>query len=592
MERKFPDFIIYFWNLNGRKRVAFKGHLEINADEKYFGVYFPINYPNQQPKVGLLKDLKKDQKFLVEDGEHINLDYSYCLFPSDGGIHSWRYYYSAAYALEKLKAYYSTKKEDIDIFEHTSEEFDFPGRFGKGIVFIPDSIVGMIFNNKYITLKLLEIDIENEEIYWIIDNNLEILRKYQYGFLNEFEFNQKEIICVLLPESPQIFKEKAYKFENFCKFFGDYFKNFFSKEIDFENKNLLLLNQNKKAILYLNLSSESKPKYSPTRIFFNKVKSVSIPETNFLRARDFLKNTFEELGACKVILVGLGSIGSRIAIELVKSGVKNFVLYDFDRLEPENVCRHIGNNLELGLKKVTIVRNHLHYINPNCNIKPISENPVDGENVQKFRNHVTNSDLVIVSTGNYESEMFVNEITTRVKKPAIYCYADENVNTGAIFYYNPSHGPCYECLQSNLDKEANPNYNEKLDQILRPDESQPYPGRSYYEVPGIPGISIDINFISLIVSKLIITILSKGIKPFNSYYSIFPSNKHFFLWKNRGNLLDFGLESFKVEKVPDCYFCSTTGRRYILDSKNRKRLRKLILKYRNRKLNIEKLESK
>ncbi len=162
----------------------------------------------------------------------------------------------------------------------------------------------------------------------------------------------------------------------------------------------------------------SKPENSPTRLFFNKVKIVSIPETNFIRAKDFLKDTFNELGAYQVTLVGLGSIGSKIAIDLVKSGVKNFVLYDYDRLEPENVCRHIGNNLELGLKKVTIVRNHLYYINPNCSIEPISENPVDGDNIVKFRNRVRNSDLVIVSTGNYESEMFVNEITTRQRKPA------------------------------------------------------------------------------------------------------------------------------------------------------------------------------
>lgn len=107
-------------------------------------------------------------------------------------------------------------------------------------------------------------------------------------------------------------------------------------------------------------------------------------------------------------------------------------------------------------------------------------------------------------------------------------------------------------------------------------------------MPGIPGISIDIDFISLIVSKLIITILSKGNNSFNNYYSIFPDNKHFYLWKNRGNLLDFGLEAYKIEKVSKCYFCSTAGRRYILDSKNQRRLKKLIFKYRNRKLELEK----
>ena len=589
MQEKFPDFKIVFWKLNGRERVAFKGSIEINDERQFFGVYFPKNYPFQQPKVGILKDLRKDQKFLVDDGEHINLDYSHCLFPSDGGTHSWRYYYSAAYALDKLLAYYSINKREIEIFEHTSEEFDFPGRFGDFIVFMPIEVVEIIFKKKFVSLKLLESIVNDEKIYWILDNNLDLLRKHEYRFLNEFKFEQKEVICILLTETTQIIKDKAYKFENFCDFFKEYFKVSFSKEFEFQNKNLLLINQNKTAVVYFNLSSDSKPENSPTRIFFNKVKIVSIPETNFIRAKDFLKDTFKELGLCQVTLIGLGSIGSEIAIELGKSGVKNFVLYDYEKLEPENVCRHIGNNSELGLKKVTIVRNHLHFINPNCNVEPISENPVNGVNIAKFRNRVRDSDLVIISTGNYESEMFVNEITTRQRKPAIYCFADENVDIGSIFYYNPPNGPCYECLQSNLDKNSNPNYNEKFNQLLRPDKSQPYPGRSYYEVPGIPGISIDIDFISLIVSKLIITVLSKSNKSFYNFYSIFPEDKSFFLWKNRGNLLDFGLEAYKIEKVPNCYFCSPTGRRYILDSKNQKRLQKIIFKYSKRKLDSEKI---
>ena len=48
----------------------------------------------------------------------------------------------------------------------------------------------------------------------------------------------------------------------------------------------------------------------------------------------------------KVLLLGCGSGGGAVALQLVMSGIRNFTLVDRDTMGPENVIRHVcGRNL-------------------------------------------------------------------------------------------------------------------------------------------------------------------------------------------------------------------------------------------------------
>lgn len=483
--------------------------------------------------------------------------------------------------MNKLKEYYQTKKEDLNFFEHTSEQFDFPGIIDPTIVFIPNELYEEIKLKTIFDLKFYSLNEDGNEIFWIFDDIKNYLQKIQYRFLTRYDFSSENMISVLITEDPEIFKEMAYGEEDFWTFIENYLKKVLSMKVDIYEKHLLLINKYDKASTYI-YNKETKNE-NPSRIHFKRVKPVNIPQTNFKRAEQFLKDAYSELKSCKVILLGLGSLGSNIALNLVKTGIRNFSLYDHDVFEPENIARHIGGVEDLGFYKVNVIKKYLLNINPESKVKTFPFNPVDGENNKKFRNQLSNADMTIVSTGSYESEMFVNEITTkRRKNKVIYCYSDEYVNQGAFLFYDPPNGPCYECLQSNMEIKP------ELDIITRSDRSRDVPGRSYYESPGIPGISIDVDFISLLVSKFIVTILSREISDFYERYSIFPENRYFFTWNNRGTMLNFGLQSHYIEKVSDCVFCSTEGRRTIPSGGGLKELKKKVRYYTNRKLQSEK----
>jgi tRNA A37 threonylcarbamoyladenosine dehydratase len=47
----------------------------------------------------------------------------------------------------------------------------------------------------------------------------------------------------------------------------------------------------------------------------------------------------------KVLIVGCGSLGGRIAVELSRTGVSSLTLVDRDMLSPENTYRHVLGRL-------------------------------------------------------------------------------------------------------------------------------------------------------------------------------------------------------------------------------------------------------
>ncbi len=64
----------------------------------------------------------------------------------------------------------------------------------------------------------------------------------------------------------------------------------------------------------------------------------------------------------KVGIVGVGSAGSKVAISLARTGVRDFLLVDHDILLPENICRHELNWEDIGQHKVDGIAHQLKLI--------------------------------------------------------------------------------------------------------------------------------------------------------------------------------------------------------------------------------------
>ena len=81
------------------------------------------------------------------------------------------------------------------------------------------------------------------------------------------------------------------------------------------------------------------------------------------------KDKLQQLKNKKVLICGVGGVGSFVAEALARSGVGNLCLVDYDQVEPSNLNRQLmSNKNNIGEKKVLALKKHLEEIS-DVNIK-------------------------------------------------------------------------------------------------------------------------------------------------------------------------------------------------------------------------------
>lgn len=66
----------------------------------------------------------------------------------------------------------------------------------------------------------------------------------------------------------------------------------------------------------------------------------------------------------KIHIIGCGSVGSTVAELLVRFGLKDFVLYDFDIVSSHNLVNQMFVASDMGKEKTECLKNHMLAINP------------------------------------------------------------------------------------------------------------------------------------------------------------------------------------------------------------------------------------
>lgn len=77
---------------------------------------------------------------------------------------------------------------------------------------------------------------------------------------------------------------------------------------------------------------------------------------------------FSNLSAVSVAIVGMGSLGSKIAVSLARAGVRNFTLVDDDVVLPHNLVRNQLNWLDVGFSKLNAGARALKQVAPDVSV--------------------------------------------------------------------------------------------------------------------------------------------------------------------------------------------------------------------------------
>lgn len=88
----------------------------------------------------------------------------------------------------------------------------------------------------------------------------------------------------------------------------------------------------------------------------------------------------------RIHIIGCGAIGSTVAENLVRFGLTNITLYDFDAVEPHNIANQMFRHTDIGQPKVQALADMLMDINPN--VKEDLQIEPDGYTDQKLSGYV------------------------------------------------------------------------------------------------------------------------------------------------------------------------------------------------------------
>ena len=148
-----------------------------------------------------------------------------------------------------------------------------------------------------------------------------------------------------------------------------------------------------------------------------------------------------------VTILGLGSGGSEIALDLVRCGVINFNLIEFDTVSISNLCRSVYDLLDVGRKKTDALFEKLLKVNPCANIQVYDEDVLKIEH-KKLMEIIGASDLIVEATDSIKTKLLINGLayhTTPVLYPGVYDYG----RGGDILLTMPGL-PCFECVFKSI----------------------------------------------------------------------------------------------------------------------------------------------
>ncbi|APZ44131.1 HesA/MoeB/ThiF family protein [Acidihalobacter ferrooxydans] len=161
----------------------------------------------------------------------------------------------------------------------------------------------------------------------------------------------------------------------------------------------------------------------------------------------------ERLLRSRTLIVGLGGLGSPVALYLAAAGVGTLVLADFDSVDLSNLQRQIAHTTAtIGQSKAISAAAAAQSINPEVEVECID----DLLSPAQFMPHVAAADVVIDCTDNFVTRFTLNALCMEAGTPLVSGAAIRFEGQVTVFDPRRDDSPCYRCLYPDeLDDEEN-----------------------------------------------------------------------------------------------------------------------------------------
>lgn len=143
----------------------------------------------------------------------------------------------------------------------------------------------------------------------------------------------------------------------------------------------------------------------------------------------------------KVLIIGVGGLGSPAALYLAAAGVGAISIVDGDAVELSNLQRQIIHSTpDIGRPKVFSAEDRIKALNPDIHVT-VHNVAVTSENIREIMHGY---DFVIDATDNFPTKFLINDTCVILDLP--YSHGGVLRYTGQTFTVKPKESPCYRCI--------------------------------------------------------------------------------------------------------------------------------------------------
>jgi len=144
----------------------------------------------------------------------------------------------------------------------------------------------------------------------------------------------------------------------------------------------------------------------------------------------------------KVLLIGMGALGSPTALYLSAAGVGTIGIVDFDVVDLSNLQRQIIHTVDrVGMLKTQSAEKSIHALNPAVKVNR-HEVRLTSENAMEI---IGAYDVVVNCGDNFPTRYLVNDACVFARKPLVDGAIFRFEGNATVFYPDKG-GPCYRCL--------------------------------------------------------------------------------------------------------------------------------------------------
>ncbi|MDG2293404.1 MAG: molybdopterin-synthase adenylyltransferase MoeB [Methylophilaceae bacterium] len=158
----------------------------------------------------------------------------------------------------------------------------------------------------------------------------------------------------------------------------------------------------------------------------------------------------EQLTKSHALIVGMGGLGSPVALYLAASGLGQLTICDFDIVDLSNLQRQIiHSTASIGMNKALSAQQAIGAINPEVQVRTMTQKSTLAE----METFVREADVVIDCSDNAATRYALNQICFSQKKPLVSGAAVRFEGQITVFDFRNASSPCYHCLFPDVGEE-------------------------------------------------------------------------------------------------------------------------------------------